>query len=342
MNVGIIGASGYTGEALVKLLDRHPHVSLKAVTSRKLEGVPVSEAIPALRGRLDAMPFVNSSPDELAARADIEVYFLALPHGVATEFAKPLVAAGKRVIDLSADYRLGSEALYEEYYGTPHPAPELLADAPYVIPELAAAGWQGAKLIACPGCYPTTVQVPLVPLLRAGVIKPQGIVINASSGVSGAGKKAAELYSFSERNENAVAYGIPKHRHLAEIEEQFSKAAGVDTVINFIPHLAPITRGIIATTVVPAAEGKTLDDLYAAWQEAYAGKPFVSVLKSGVNAEALRVAHTNRCDISAVYDARTNNFIITSALDNLIKGAGGQGVQIMNLIYGYPEEAGLV
>lgn len=340
MNVGIIGASGYTGETLVKLLARHPQVSLMAVTSRKLANTPVAEAIPVMRGQLEGLSFADSAPGALAARKDIDLYFLALPHGVAAEFAKPLLEAGKRVIDLSADFRLNSPAVYEEYYGIPHPAPELLPAAPYVIPELANPAWRDAQLIACPGCYPTSVQVPLVPLLKAGVLAGDRIVISSMSGVSGAGKKATEFFSYCERNESVVAYGLPRHRHLSEIEEQLSAAAGRDVVVQFMPHLAPMIRGI-ATTIVAPANGQSLDALYEAWASAYPGKPFVNILPSETRPDTAHVSGTNRVDISAVHDDRTGNFIITSAIDNLMKGAGGQGVQIMNLWHGFGETEGL-
>ena len=345
MKVGIIGASGYSGELLVKLLARHPHVQLTRVTSRQLGGKPVAEVMPFMRGQLDGLTFTNSDPAEVAASEE-ELYFLALPHGVAVEYAKPLVAAGKRVIDLSADFRLNSAALYKEYYGKDHPAPELLAAAPYVQPELERMcnrdEWKKAKLIACPGCYPTSILLPLAPLLKGGLVNPDGIVINSASGVSGAGKKATAEYSYCEKNESACAYGAPRHRHLSEIEEQLSCYAGVNIVLQFTPHLSPMRFGIETTIVAKAAT--TLDVLYAAWAAAYpkAKTPFVSILPSGTFPETRFVVGTNRADFSAVYDPRTKNFIITSCIDNLWKGASGQAVQIMNLLYGFDETAGLL
>lgn len=339
----IVGASGYSGEELVRLLAGHPLVDLAAVTSRSLAGTPVVEHMPKFRGLVSPdLQFTASDPAALAADDAIDIIFLALPHGVAAEYAEALVAAGKRVIDLSADFRLGSASLYEEYYGKPHPNPKLLEQAAYVIPEITPDGWQSATLIASPGCYPTSIITPLAPLLRADIVTGKGIVANSLSGVSGAGKKAEEMYLFAERAESAKAYGLPKHRHLSEIEEQLSAAKGAPVVINFNPHLAPMRRGIASTIVAPAAEGATIESLYATWEKALGDKPFVGLLKSGKTPDTAHVTGTNRIDMSAVYDKRTGNFVITSAEDNLLKGASGQAVQIMNLWLGLPETAGLL
>lgn len=340
MNAAIIGASGYSGVELVRLLSRHPDVELAAVTSRSLAGKLVADRMPGLRHLVGQLEFTASDPAELAAHPDIDIFFLALPHGVASEFADPLHRAGKTVIDLSADFRLGSTRLYEEYYGQPHPAPHLLEAAPYVIPELADDKWTSASLIACPGCYPTSIQIPLVPLLKAGLIEPKGIVINGHSGVSGAGRKVAEDFIYCERNESMKGYGMPGHRHLSEIEEQLEKAAFADCVVQFNPHLVPMTRGLSTTIVAKAKTG--IEQLYATWNKTYADKPFVSLLPVGTYPDTKYVTGTNRCDISAVYDPRTENFVITSAIDNLLKGASGQAVQLMNLKFGFKETAGLL
>ena len=341
MNAAVIGASGYSGEELVRLLSRHPDVTLAAVTSRSLAGKPVADVMPGLRHLVGDLEFTNSDPTELAARVDLDVFFLALPHGVASEYADPLFQAGKTVIDLSADCRLNSTTVYADYYGHKHPAPHLLAAAPYVIPELADDKWKNASLIACPGCYPTSIQLPLVPLLKAGLIKTDGIVINSYSGVSGAGRKVAEDFIYCERNESMKGYGMPKHRHLSEIEEQLSIAAFADCIVQFNPHLAPMSRGI-STTIVAKAKKSSLQNIYSTWNTAYAEKPFVSVLPSGTYPDTKYVTGTNRADISAVYDPRTDNFIITSVIDNLLKGASGQAVQLLNLKFGFEETAGLV
>lgn len=340
MKAVVVGASGYSGEELVRLLSRHPDVTLAAVTSRSLAGKPVAETMPALRHLVAELVFSESDPKTLAARDDLDICFLALPHGVATEYAEPLFHAGKTVIDLSADFRLGSPTVYKEYYGHPHPAPELLKEAAYVIPELGDRQWLKKSLIACPGCYPTSILLPLVPLLRADVVESVGIVVNSYSGVSGAGRKVSEDFIYCERNGSMKGYGIPRHRHLSEIEEQLARSAFKDCVIQFNPHLAPVSRGI-STTIVAKAR-TSLEELYATWDTAYAKKPFVNILPSGTFPDTLNVVGTNRADLSAVYDTRTGNFVITSVIDNLLKGASGQAVQIMNLKYGFDETAGLL
>jgi len=342
VQVGIVGAAGYSGEELVRLIAGHPHAELAAVTSRTLAGQPVVDVMPRFRGLLPSdFTFTESNPDALAARDDIDVFFLALPHGVAAEYAQALVAAGKKVLDLSADFRLGSTERYLEFYGKEHPAPDLLKDAAYVIPEITPDGWQSAKMIACPGCYPTSIITPLAPLLAAELVEQDGIVINAMSGVSGAGKKLAEDYLYCERNESAKAYGVPKHRHLSEIEEQLSIAAGADVIVQFTPHLAPMKRGI-AATIVAKAKQPGVDAVYSAWQSKFANRPMVGILPSGKTPDTAHVTGTTRIDFSAAYDERTGNLVITSAEDNLLKGASGQAVQIMNLWLGFPETAGIL
>jgi N-acetyl-gamma-glutamyl-phosphate reductase len=340
MKTAIIGASGYSGEELVRLLSRHPDVELAAVTSRSLAGKRVADQMPALRHLVGELSFTASDPAELAKNSEIELFFLALPHGVASEFADPLYQAGKTVIDLSADFRLGSSSLYKSSYDQAHPAPHLLEAAEYVLPELTDGSWRESSLIACPGCYPTSIQLPLVPLLRAGLVDAKGIIIDSYSGVSGAGKKVAENFIYCERNESMRAYSLPGHRHVSEIEEQLGNAAFTDCIVQFSPHLAPMTRGI-STTIVARIKA-SLREVYACWEKAYAGKPFVSVLPSGTFPDTKHVAGTNRCDLSAVEDPRTHNLIITSVIDNLVRGASGQAVQIMNLKYGFEETAGLL
>lgn len=341
MKVGIVGASGYSGEVLVKLLLGHPRVTLAAVTSRTHAGKPLASIIPAVRGADRGLKFVDSDPAALAA-SDIALFFLALPHGAAATYAKVLVAAGKRVIDLSADFRIADLPTYQKYYGEHH-APELLSSARFVLPELTPAAWKNeAKLVASPGCYPTSILVPLVPLLKAGVVTREHIVVNSYSGVSGAGKKAEEMYLFVERAESIKAYGLTKHRHLAEVEEQLALHTGATTVIQFNPHLAPMRRGIATTITVPAAKGATIESLYAAWRSVYAERPFVQLLPSGETPDTAHTVGTNRVDMSAVHDPRTGNFVITAAEDNLVKGASGQAVQIMNLWCGFSETDGLI
>lgn len=340
MKVGIVGASGYSGETLVKILLGHPLVTLGTVTSRQHAGKLVAQVIPALRGADRGLRFVDSDAAVLAA-SDIELFFLALPHGAAATYAKPFIAAGKKVIDLSADFRIADLATYTRYYGE-HRAPELLSQARYVLPELAPAEWKSSAIVAAPGCYPTSILIPLAPLLRDGVVTREHIVANSFSGVSGAGRKVEGNYLFVERAESATAYGLVKHRHLAEIEEQLALHSGAPAVIQFNPHLAPMRRGIATTITVPAAPGAEVENLYAAWHNAYERRPFIQLLPTGETPDTAFVSGTNRIDLSAVHDVRTGNFVITSALDNLLKGAGGQAVQIMNLWLGFPETAGLV
>jgi len=362
MKVGVVGASGYTGEVLVQLLLKHPSVELAVVTSRAHAGKPLSAVIPALRGADRGLRFVDSDVATLAV-SDCVLFFLALPHGAAADYARALAAAGKRVIDLSADFRIADLETYTRYYGEHH-APELLAQARYVLPEIAGEGWRSeAKIVAAPGCYPTSILVPLVPLLRAGLVSREHIVANSFSGVSGAGKKAAEMYLFVERAESAKAYGLTAHRHLAEIEEQLTLAANEaeatafaapadarptearqvsqPVAVQFNPHLAPMRRGIATTITVPAAEGATLAAVRGAWETAYSSAPFVQILPEGETPDTAHVVGTNRVDIAATYDSRTRNFVLTSAEDNLMKGAGGQAVQIMNLWCGFSEVVGL-
>ena len=341
MKVGVIGASGYSGEVLVKILLGHPSVELAAVTSRSQAGKRLGQVIPSLRGMDQGLTFTDSDPVALA-KGDIDLFFLALPHGAAATYAKALVAAGKKVIDLSADFRIADHATYVKYYGEHH-APELIPSARYVLPELTDPSWKTeAKLVASPGCYPTSVLVPLIPLLKAGLVTREHIVVNSLSGVSGAGKKVDEFYLYVERAESTKAYGLVKHRHLAEIEEQLALHTGAKTIIQFNPHLIPQRRGIATTITVPAAPGATIEQVYAAWNMAYADKPFVYILPTGETPDTALTTGSNRVDISAVLDPRTGNFILTSAEDNLVKGASGQAVQSMNLWLGFPETAGLV
>ncbi len=342
MNVGIVGASGYSGEVLVKTLLGHPLVKLAAVTSRQHAGKPVAQVIPSLRGpAAGQLKFVDSDAAAIAARSDVDLWFLALPHGAAADFAQALVPAGRKVVDLSADFRIADLATYEKYYGAHH-APALLPAARFVLPELTDPKWKTEiKLAAAPGCYPTSALVPLAPLLKAGVVAKDHIVVNSFSGVSGAGRKVEETYLYVERAESAKAYGLVKHRHLSEIEEQLALISGMKTMVQFNPHLAPMRRGIATTITLPAVSGATIETLYACWRKTYANAPFVQILPSGETPDTAHVTGTNRLDMSAVHDPRTGNFILTSAEDNLVKGTSGQAVQVMNLWFGFPETAGL-
>ena len=341
IRVGIVGASGYSGEVLVDLLSAHPEAELVAVSSRSLVGESVSSVFPRLSHRLGGLTFTESNATELAARDDLDAVFLALPHGVAAGFARPLFDSGKTVFDLSADFRLSSPERYEEFYGAKHPDPELLQAAAYVIPEFPLlSDWAQKPLIACPGCYPTSILIPLLPLLASGLFSSSDIIASSMSGISGAGKKATEDFSFCERSESARPYGQPKHRHLSEIEEQLGTAAGAPVTLQFLPHLVPMRRGIVSTISLPDA-GRSADDVIAAWKKSYEGLPFVRILEDGTLPESKNVVFTNRIDIAVRHDLRTKRLILTSTEDNLLKGASGQAVQLMNLKFNLDESVGL-
>src|SRR5580700_6695485 len=285
--VAIVGASGYSGEELVKLLLNHPHAELVAVTSRQNAGLTLGQVFPkfASHPKSKSLRFVEPNAELLAKQAD--VVFLALPHGVAAEYAVPLLAAGCVVIDLSADFRLKSAEIYKEFYAHEHPAPALLKKSVYGLPEIYRKEIKKSLLIASPGCYPTSILLPLIPLLKAGLIKSNGIIADSMSGVSGAGRKAENDYLFCECNESVRPYGVPKHRHLSEIEEQLSFAAGTKVVIQFTPHLIPVNRGILTTLYLApekhfsnAEEMAALGEKIAAcYAQAYAHEPFVRLLE---------------------------------------------------------------
>jgi N-acetyl-gamma-glutamyl-phosphate reductase len=348
--VAVIGASGYSGEELVRLLLNHPHVELVAVTSRASAGQSIAQVFPkfASHPKSKALRFTDPNAEVLSKQSDI--VFLALPHGVAAEFAVPLLNAGCTVIDLSADFRLKSADIYKEFYAHDHPAPDLLVKSVYGLPEVHRAKIKGATLIASPGCYPTSILLPVIPLLRSKLIKPTGIIADSLSGVSGAGRKAELDYLFVECNESVRPYGVPKHRHLSEIEEQLSLASGEKVTIQFTPHLIPVNRGILTTLYLAperhfsnAAEATALGEQIAAcYQAAYAKEPFVRVLEGKALPDTKNVVGTNTVEIAWRLDPRTGRLIVMSAEDNIVKGASGQAVQSMNILCGYPETAGLV
>jgi len=348
--VAIVGASGYSGEELVKLLLHHPHAELVAVTSRQYAGQTLAQVFPKFASlpQSKSLRFVEPNAALLARQA--EVVFLALPHGVAAEYAIPLLAAGCVVIDLSADFRLKSAEIYRDFYAHEHPAPELLKQAVYGLPEIYREEIKQSRLIASPGCYPTSILLPTIPLLKAGLIKPGGIIADSLSGVTGAGRKAEVDYLFCECNESVRPYGVPKHRHLSEIEEQLSFAAGAQVVIQFTPHLIPVNRGILTTLYLAPEKHFANADKMAAlagkisacYAAAYAHEPFVRLLEGKSLPDTKNVVGTNVCEIAWRLDPRTGRLIVMSAEDNLVKGASGQAVQSLNILSGWPETAGLL
>jgi len=341
IKTAIVGASGYTGMELLRLLLTHPSAELVAVTSRQEAGKSLGEVFPRFQGAAaSSLNFIQPDPDAIAATG-AKAAFLALPHGVAAEIARALLERGLRVIDLSADFRLSDPAVYEEFYGNAHPAPDLLADAVYGLPEVRSDDIQSANLVASPGCYPTSIILPLLPLLREGLIDHSTIVANSMSGVSGAGRKASIPILYCECNESARAYGLPKHRHLSEIEQELSIAAKESVTISFIPHLIPTNSGIATTITAKLKEGSDPAAIGKVLEKAYSEKPFVRLLGQGGCADTKNVTRTNFIDIGWEYDSRTNRALLMSAEDNLGKGAGGQAIQSFNLMFGLGEHDGL-
>jgi N-acetyl-gamma-glutamyl-phosphate reductase len=340
--VAIIGASGYSGEVLVQLLLNHPHAELVAVTSRQNAGQTLAQVFPkfASHPKSKIIRFSEPNAEVLAKQAD--VVFLALPHGVAAEYAVPLLNAGAIVIDLSADFRLKSAEIYKEFYAHDHPAPDLLKKSVYGLPEIYREQIKKSLLIASPGCYPTCILLPVIPLLKSGLIKLTGIIADSLSGVSGAGRKAETDYLFCECNESVRPYGVPKHRHLSEIEEQLSLAAKTQVTIQFTPHLIPINRGILTTLYLEPAGKLTEEKISGCYGKFYGDEPFIRLLEGKSLPDTKNVQGTNVIEIAWRLDPRTGRLIVMSAEDNLVKGASGQAVQSMNILCGFPETAGLI
>ncbi len=348
--VAIVGASGYSGEELVRLLLNHPHIELTAVTSRQNAGQALAQVFPkfASHPKSKMLRFAEPNTELLAKQA--EIVFLALPHGVAAEYAVSLIGQGCLVIDLSADFRVKGPAVYKEFYAHDHPAPELLAKAVYGLPEIYREQIKKTSLVASPGCYPTSILLPTIPLLKAGLIRPAGIIADSLSGVSGAGRKAELDYLFVECNESVRPYGVPKHRHLSEIEQELSLAAGTDITIQFTPHLIPVNRGILTTLYLAPTEhfidakGEAAlgEKIAACYRAAYGQEPFVRLLEGKALPDTKNVVGTNVIEIAWRLDPRTGRLIVMSAEDNLVKGASGQAVQSMNILCGFPETSGLI
>jgi len=341
IRTAVIGASGYSGQELLRYLARHPVFELVLVTSRQQAGETLGKHIPGLPKKLAALTFTDAAPDAaLAGQADL--FFLAVPHGTAAPYAVALRKAGKTVVDLSADFRTTDPAAYKEFYDHDHPAPELLDEAVYGLPEIHRARLKSARLIAAPGCFPTSIILPLAPFLRRKLIDAEHISVTSLSGVSGAGRKLELRLLFGEVADNMYAYGAPKHRHLGEIEQELSLAAGARVKVSFVPHLVPIHRGMLTTTVAPLKQ-KNMTDAAALdiLREAYADEPFVEVLAHGSMPQARDVAHSNRIQVAARVDSRTNRLLLFSSIDNLGKGNASQAIQAANLACGLDETTGL-
>ena len=341
VKVAVVGASGYSGQELIRILMRHPGVDLVCVTSRQFAGQSIAQVYPRFQHHRFSEVKFSASDAAAVVASGAKVAFLALPHGLAHEYAKPLLEGGLKVIDLSADFRIKDPAVFQEFYGEAHPAPELLAQSVYGLPEVYREQIRASDLIASPGCYPTSILLPLIPLLRARLVKPSSILVSSMSGVSGAGRKAAIDYLFCECNESVRAYGVPKHRHLSEIEQELSAAAGERVVISFTPHLIPVTRGIVTTTYADLAPGVGAPEITAVLEAAYKNEPFVRLQGSNGSADIKNVTHTNYIDIAWRHDPRTGRVVLLSAEDNLVKGASGQAVQSFNILFGWPETEGL-
>lgn len=337
VRIGVYGASGYTGQELLRLLLRHPGVEVVAVTSRRYAGQLVVDVYPAFTGLTDLM-FMDASPEEVAAKC--EHVFLALPHAISMSVAPLFLRAGKKVVDLSADFRLRSADTYATWYGR-HTAPELLREAVYGIPELYREQIRAARLVANPGCYPTSIILGLAPLLKEGWIDPSSIIADSKSGVSGAGRDPQVASLFCEVTEAFKAYKVAQHRHTPEIEQELGVLAGRELRISFTPHLLPISRGILSTIYASLSEKALLKDVHQLYMDFYRNESFVRVYKKGAYPNISSVRGANYCDIGIAVDDRTGRVIVISAIDNLIKGAAGQAIQNMNLLWGMKENLGL-
>lgn len=332
----IAGASGYTGVELIRILDQHPEAELRAVTSRGQAGQRVDEYYPSLKGHCDLV-FQEPDADTLAAR--VAVVFTALPHQAAMDLVPDLLQRGLRVVDLSADYRFRDAGVYERWY-QPHKTPQLLAEAVYGLPELYRRKIQSARLVGNPGCYPTSVILAMTPLLSARLIHPQSIIADCKSGASGAGRGVSLATHFCEVNEGFKAYKVTEHRHTPEIEQELSAVAGAPITITFTPHLVPMSRGILSSVYASLRDGITESQVTEAFRSFYRDAPFVRLCGKQVPS-TLQVRGSNYCDLGWRVDERTRRVIVISAIDNLTRGASGQAVCNMNLMFGLAETVGL-
>lgn len=334
LKVGIVGGTGYTGVELLRLLSVHPNVTLTAITSRGDAGTPVANMFPSLRGYVD---LVFTDPAQ-ANLSQCDVVFFATPNGIAMQQTRELLASGVRVIDLAADFRIQDIATWEKWYAMTHACPDLVATAVYGLPELNREAIKTAQLVANPGCYPTAVQLGFMPLLEAGVVDPSYLIADAKSGVSGAGRKAEVHSLFSEAGDNFKAYGVSGHRHLPEISQGLTAMAKTKVGFTFVPHLTPLIRGIHATLYAKLTKPT---DLQALFENRYANERFVDVLPKGTHPETRSVRGSNICRIAVHQPQDSDIVVVLSVIDNLVKGAAGQAVQNMNIMFNFVETAGL-
>lgn len=338
LRIAVAGATGYAGGELLRILAAHPEAEIVRLTSETYAGQNLADVMPAFRDVLDAE---LTALDLDTVGEGVDLIFTALPHRTAMNAVPKILASGKRIVDFSADYRLKDPEVYEAWYGTRHTDPGNLDGAVYGLPELHRDEIREARLVANPGCYPTGAILALAPLLQGGLIEPGSIVVDAKSGVSGAGRRAELEYSFCEVNESVRAYSIARHRHTPEIEQELSQAAGSAVTLNFTPHLIPMSRGILSTCYARTKDGVSAPDLRASFEKAYGDEPFVRLLPEGEVPSTGQVWGSNFVDLGFVPDERTGRVIVVAALDNLTKGAAGAAVQNMNLMAGFPETTAL-
>ncbi|MBO8137895.1 MAG: N-acetyl-gamma-glutamyl-phosphate reductase [Desulfotomaculum sp.] len=338
IKAAVIGATGYTGAELVRILSRHPEVELVALTSRSCAGTPYYQVYPHLYKYIEKE---CQALDLKSLVAESDVIFTALPHGHSMEIAAEVVKQGKKMVDLGADFRLNSVQQYESWYKVEHQMPDLLPQAVYGLTELNRNKISSSTLVANPGCYPTTALLGLAPLINNKLIDVSSIIIDSKSGVSGAGRKLSLKTHYSEVNENFQAYGVAAHRHTPEIEQELCKLAGEEVTISFTPHLVPMTRGMLSTIYASLTKEMNQEQINSLYQEYYSGEYFIRVLPPGVLPQTKALAGSNFCDLAVTLDSRTGRVIILSAIDNLVKGASGQAVQNMNVMFGLDEKLGL-
>lgn len=336
IRAGIIGATGYAGVELVRILLRHPHAEIAAISSVSFEGQPLWSVYPALHAICD---LTCETAEAVIQKSD--VVFAALPHGLSQQIAAKCIQAGKAFVDLGADFRLEDPEQYRQWYGCEVEYPELHELAVYGLPELFRKEIAATRIVGNPGCYPTSIALGLAPALQNGWIESKGIVIDSKSGTTGAGRKPTQTTHFPDCNEHFTAYKVACHRHTPEIEQTLSKVAGQPVSVTFVPHLLPVNRGILSTIYAKLTADLSLDQIRQGYREFYQQEPFVRVLPEGVGVDIAHVRGSNYCDIQVYSDPHTGLLIITSAIDNMVKGAAGQAVQNMNLMFGLEETAGL-